>query len=106
MPNRPKKKLGLLLSTSPQHSNIETVSRLAEAALAVNDQVYLYLIDEGTRAMEDPRLARLAESGLKLFVCAYGAERHRVALSGPAVPCGLVVLTDLIKGCDRFVAFN
>lgn len=106
MPNRSRRKLGLLLSSPPQHPNIETVVRLAETALASRDQVYLYLIDEGARSMDDPRLARLAESGLKLFVCAYGAERHRVALSGPAVPCGLVVLTDLIKGCDRFIAFN
>lgn len=56
--------------------------------------------------MADPRLNALSDRGLKLFVCAYGAERHHVPLSGKATPCGLVVLSDLIKGCDQFVSFN
>ena len=106
MPTRGKKKLAVLLSTSPEHSNLETVTRLAEAALSNENQVYLYLIDEGTRAMQDARLNSLVDRGLRLFVCAYGAERHRVPLSGKATPCGLVVLSDLIKGSDRFIAFN
>ncbi|MBI3611280.1 MAG: DsrE family protein [Nitrospirae bacterium] len=106
MATRDKKKLGLLLSTPPQHPNLETVTCLAETALASGCQVYLYLIDEGTRAMADPRLNALSDRGLKLFVCAYGAERHHVPLSGKATPCGLVVLSDLIKGCDQFVSFN
>jgi len=100
------KKLGLLVSTPPQHPNLETVIRLTETALTENNQVYLYLIDEGTLTMGDPRLDRLIEQGLKLFVCAYGAERHHVPLSGKATPCGLVVLSDLVKGCDQFLSFN
>jgi sulfur relay (sulfurtransferase) complex TusBCD TusD component (DsrE family) len=51
----------------------------------------------------------LSESGMKLFVCAYGCQQHSVSTSnvGDRVQlCGLVVLDNLIKGCDRFVAFN
>ena len=101
-----KKKLGLLLSTPPQHPNLETVIRLTETALAANCQVYLYLIDQGALAMDHPRFNTLTEQGLKLFVCAYGAEHHHVSLSGKATPCGLVVLSDLVKGCDQFISFN
>lgn len=101
-----KRKLGLLLSTSLQHPNLETVIRLTETALAADYLVYLYLIDEGAQAMDHPRLNDLTEQGLKLFVCAYGAERHHVPLSGNATPCGLVVLSDLVKGCDQFISFN
>ena len=106
MTTHTKKKLGLLLSTPPQHPNLETVIRLTETALAANGQVYLYLIDQGALAMDHPRLNTLIEQGLKLFVCAYGAERHHVPLSGNATPCGLVVLSDLVKGCDQFLSFN
>lgn len=106
MSTHPKKKLGLLLSTPPGNPNLETVIRLTETALADNCQVYLYLIDEGTKAMENPRLDELTANGLKLFVCAYGAERHHVPLSGKATPCGLVVLSDIVKGCDQFLSFN
>ncbi|HEY5648336.1 MAG TPA: DsrE family protein [Nitrospiria bacterium] len=106
MASRPSKKLGLLLSTAPENPNLETVVRLSTAALEQNHQVYLYLIDEGTLAMGDPRLDQLIGEGLKLFVCAYGAEKHRTPLHGKATPCGLVVLSDLIKACDPFLSFN
>jgi len=96
----------MLLSTPPNHPSLETVIRLIETALTARHQVYLYLIDEGTRAMDDPRLNELTDRGLKLFVCAYGADRHGVSLTGKATPCGLVVLSDLIKGCDQFISFN
>lgn len=101
-----KKKLGLLLSTPPKHPNLETVFRLTETALAEKCQVYLYLIDQGTLAMDHQQLNALTERGLKLFVCAYGAEHHHIPLSGRGTPCGLVVLSDLIKGCDQFISFN
>lgn len=101
-----RKKLGLLLSTPLENPNLETVIGLAETAINLNHQVYLYLIDEGTLAMADPRLIELTHKGLKLFVCAYGAEKHGIPLQGEATPCGLVVLSDLIKACDRFLSFN
>lgn len=100
------KKLGLLLSSPPANPNLETVIRLAEAAMGKSHKVYLYLIDEGTQAMTDPRLEELTDRGLKLFVCAYGAEKHGIPVQGKATPCGLVVLSDLVKACDRFLSFN
>jgi hypothetical protein len=48
----------------------------------------------------------LAGRGLKLFVCAYGCQKRGLALSDRATNCGLVVLTDLINGTDRFLALN
>jgi sulfur relay (sulfurtransferase) complex TusBCD TusD component (DsrE family) len=103
------RKLGLLLSTAPTQASIETVVRLAESALRQGIEVYLYLIDEGVKSFTDPRLSRLLEGGLKMSVCAYGCQQHgvstahvdsRVALSG------LVVLSGIVDGCDRFLAFT
>ncbi|MBM4134315.1 MAG: DsrE family protein [Nitrospira sp.] len=104
-----KKKLGLLLSTGPAHPNITTVSRLCEEALRSDIDVYLYLIDEGVLNLHDDRLLGLSAVGVKLFVCAYGCQQHKVSTNdlGSAVTlCGLVVLSNIINGCDRFVAFN
>jgi sulfur relay (sulfurtransferase) complex TusBCD TusD component (DsrE family) len=104
----PKKKLGMLLSTGPDHPNLETAVGLSDAALARGAQLYLYLIDDGVRALDDPRIKALPGRGAKLFVCAYGCQKRRLPLSeGDSVTyCGLVVLTDLINGTDRFVALN
>ena len=102
------RKFGMLLSTGPEHANLETAVGLSEAALARGADLYLYLIDDGVRALDDARIKRLAGRGAKLFVCAYGCQKRRVPLTeGDAVTyCGLVVLTDLINGTDRFIALN
>jgi sulfur relay (sulfurtransferase) complex TusBCD TusD component (DsrE family) len=104
----PKKKLGVLLSTGPEHPNLETTVGLSDAALARGAQLYLYLIDDGVRALDDPRIKALPARGAKLFVCAYGCQKRRIPLSeaDSVTYCGLVVLTDLINGTDRFVALN
>ena|SRR2546425_4859072 len=103
-----RKKLGVLLSTAPDHPNLETVLGLGEAALDRGTDLYLYLIDDGVRALGDRRLRALPARGAKLFVCAYGCQKRRIPLedSGDLTYCGLVVLTDIINGTDRFIALN
>jgi sulfur relay (sulfurtransferase) complex TusBCD TusD component (DsrE family) len=101
-----KRKLGLMVSTAPAHPNLETALGLSNAALDRGADVYLYLIDDAVAAVEDPRLQALADRGLKLFVCAYGCQKRRLPLSDKATNCGLVVLTDLINGTDRFLSLN
>ena len=101
-----KRKLGLMVSTAPEHSNLDTAVGIGRAALDRGAEVYLYLIDDGVAAVEDPRVTALADSGAKLFVCAYGCQKRRLPLSDKATNCGLVVLTDLINGTERFLALN
>lgn len=104
-----KKRLGVLLSTPPSHPHVHTAVRLCQEALASDVDVYLYLIDEGVKNIKDPSLLSLSESGAKFFVCAYGCQRHGVSTDGlgsRATLCGLVVLSNIVNGCDRFVSFN
>jgi hypothetical protein len=101
-----RRKLGLMLSTAPDHPNLETAIGLSGAALDGGGVVYLYLIDVAVDAVDDDRLVALADRGLKLFVCAYGCQKRRRPLSERATNCGLVVLTDVINGTDRFIALN
>src|ERR1043166_8769353 len=100
------RKLGLMLSTAPEHGNLPTAIGLAGAALDRGDDVYIYLIDDAVAAVEEPRVQALADRGAKLFVCAYGCQKRRLPLSERATNCGLVVLTDVINGTDRFVSLN
>jgi len=103
-----KRKLGVLLSTGPGHPNLDTALGLSQAALNGGAHVYLYLIDDGVRVLDDPRVRALPARGAKLFVCAYGCQKRRIPLEdAPDITyCGLVVLTDIINGTDRFVALN
>ncbi len=103
------KKLGLLLSTDRDNPNAETVYQLSKTALSNKVDTYLYLIDEGVKNLQDPRFIQLAAEGLKLFVCAYGCQQHHISTDGygkEVTFCGLVILSNIIDGCDRFLAFN
>jgi sulfur relay (sulfurtransferase) complex TusBCD TusD component (DsrE family) len=102
-------KLGLLLSTPPSHPSIETVVQLARAALRRGVEVYLYLIDEGVKTVVDQRYLSLIDDGVKMSVCAYGCQQYGVLTTtvDPRVSLsGLVVLSGIIDGCDRFLAFT
>jgi sulfur relay (sulfurtransferase) complex TusBCD TusD component (DsrE family) len=103
-----RKKLGLLLSTGPDHPNLDTALGLGTAALEAGADLYLYLIDDGVRALDDARVRGLPARGARLFVCAYGCQKRRIPLrdADTVTYCGLVVLSDLIRGTDRFVALN
>ncbi len=103
------RKLGLLLSTAPSHSSVDIVVNLAEAAIRQGVEVYLYLIDEGVKSMKDPRFSQLLDGGTKMSVCAYGCQQHGVStteVDSRISLSGLVVLSGIIDGCDRFLAFT
>ena len=102
-------KLGLLLSTAPSHSSVDTVVKLAGAALRQGIDVYLYLIDEGVKSMNDVRFSDLLTGGVKMSVCAYGCQQHGVSttdIDSRISLSGLVVLSGILDGCDRFLAFT
>lgn len=102
-----KESLGLLLSTGPESPNVDTAIGLTDAGLRAGKDVFLYLIDEGVLTVDDPRFQPLREAGLKLFACAYGAQQHGVARKDDkATYCGLVVLSNIVSACDRFIALN
>ncbi len=101
------KKLGVLLSNPPSHPNADVVAGLSREALRSHVNVYLYLIDEGVKNLENPTILSLASAGVKLNVCAYGCQQHKVSTEGygPEVTfCGLVVLAQIITACDRFIS--
>ena len=100
------RKLGILLSTKPENPNLDTCLALSRAALDRGTDLYLYLVDDGVINIDDDRVLELGRRGGKLFVCAYGCQRRRLPITDKATYCGLVVLTDLINGCERFVALN
>jgi DsrE/DsrF-like family len=100
------KKLGLLVSSAPDSTSFRHGVKVAEAALDLSVDVYLYCIDDAVPGVTDPGLQGLKARGLKLFACAYGAHRRKVALSDAAVFAGLTVVSELIASTDRFLSFQ
>ncbi len=100
------KKLGLLLSTRPEAPGFRHAVRLADAALNQGVQVYLYCIDDAVLGLGDPLLQSLKTRGLRLYACAYGAQRRQVPVSDLAIFAGLTIVSDLMAGTDQFLSFN
>lgn len=100
------KKLGILLSASPNGTGFWHGLRLAEAALEEGLEVYIYCVDEAVRGLEEPQLERLTARGLKLYACAYGAQRRQIPRNERAAFAGLASLSDLMAATDRFLSFN
>src|SRR5262245_101635 len=105
MPSAPKK-LGVLISVPPGHPNFTHGVRLVETALAHGLDVYLYCVDEAVQGLDDPRLNKLTADGLKLFACAYGAQRRNIPMGQQTTFSGLSLLSDVMASTDRFVSFN
>jgi sulfur relay (sulfurtransferase) complex TusBCD TusD component (DsrE family) len=68
--------------------------------------VYLYCFYDAVHGIDQPQLQSLAVRGLKLYACAYGAQRRGLPVSDKAAFAGLAVVSDLIAATDRFVSFN
>ncbi len=100
------KKLGLLLSASPEQPNFGRAVALASAAVQRGVQVYFYCIDDAVAGLKDERLQGLKGHGVNLFACAYGAQRRNLTLGDLATFAGLGTVNDLIANTDRFVSFN
>ena len=99
-------KTGILLSTHPDRGDARLARALAEEALKKHDKVYLYLLDDATLNLREPWPNELVDRGGHVYSCAYGAQNRKIRDPGKTTFCGLVVLTQLMEGCDRFVSFN
>ena len=94
------------VSPRPETANFRHGVRLAEAALNEQVTVYLYCIDEGVYGVADPRLQTLRARGLKLYACAYGAQRRGLSRDDQAVYAGLTIVSELMAATDRFISLN
>ena len=99
-------KLGVLLSTPPDRPDFHSVVNLSKAALSQGVEVYLYLLDDGVLSIDHPDIEELLTKGVKLFCCAYAAQKRNIPRSDKAVFGGLFVLSNLLHTCDQFIAFN
>ena len=100
-----ERSLGLLVSSSPTEPGFRHALELARAALKREITVYWYAVDEGVRAVDTGALRDLVQEGIRLFACAYGAERRRLPHHPHAVYAGLGVVSDLMSRTDRFLCF-
>ncbi|MHB8481579.1 MAG: DsrE family protein [Nitrospiria bacterium] len=102
-----QKKMAIALTTKPEDPGTKTTLEVAKTALDKKIDVYLYVTDDGVYNLKNDSLFDLKKQGAKLFVCAYGCQNRDIPIDDPrATYCGLVVLSTLIEGTDRFFSLN
>ncbi|HXN06353.1 MAG TPA: DsrE family protein [Nitrospiria bacterium] len=102
-----QKKLAIALTTAPDNPSTATTLKIARVAMEKNIAVYLYVTDDGVFNLKDEALFKLSADGARLYVCAYGCQERKLPTNDPrATYCGLVVLSNLVEGCDRFLDLN
>src|ERR1700761_6373404 len=94
------KKIGVLLTTAPDHANFRPAVALMNAALDAGVRVYLYCIDDAVKAVDTPEIQAIKSRGASLFGCAYGAGRRSITLGDSAAWSGLTVLADVVGSTD------
>ena len=81
MPEFAGKKLGVLLTTAPEHANFRPAVALMNAALDAGVRVYLYCIDDAVKSVATPEIQGVKARGASVFGCAYGAHRRRMPVN-------------------------
>ncbi len=110
-------KIGLLLTTGPEHQNTHTLSRLIEALLGEGHAVSLFLMDDGIynvfriESANSPssRFEKLLEKGLTLSLCTQSAEGRGVFEANALPGIGWTSqheLSRIVARSDRFLAFG
>ena len=82
---------------------------LLRVASERNILVSLYLIDDGVHHLSAPSFSELRVPHVRLFICAYGCMQRQIPTSSDDKDitfCGLVILSNIVRGTDRFLALN
>jgi sulfur relay (sulfurtransferase) complex TusBCD TusD component (DsrE family) len=101
-----ERKLGILLTTSPEDENTHTAVKLAQAALARGWRVEIFLMCDGVYNAQREEFLALGDQGARLSLCALNAQQRYVPLVEGILFGGQYDLATIVAGCDRFLAFN
>lgn len=99
-------KLGMLLTTTPEHENTKTVLSLAREALALGHEVRVFLMADGVYNALLPSFRELASAGAQVIWCSHNAGERGIAAPSGIEEGSQYDLACMTDECDRFLAFN
>ena len=98
-------KLGILLTTSPEHANTGSVIRLARAAIEGGIEVKIFLMCDGVLNINDISFLRLLDDGADVCLCQQNLnERFQDEADGIQMGSQYDLACN-VRNIDRLVAF-
>lgn len=110
-------RIGILLTSSPEHQNTYTVGQLSASFLTAGHTVEIFLMDDGVyHAVKNPSKNRLFNNmdqlmaqGAKIYLCAVTADARGLGqedfLEGVELS-SQYELSHMVEEADRFLAFG
>jgi len=98
-------KLGILLTTSPEHENTNTVIEVSKAAVKQGISVSIFLMADGTYNSVFEPFQDLMERGVEVALCAHNAAQRKVEVVENIEYGSQYDLATIINGSDRFMSF-
>ncbi len=99
------RRLGILLTRSPEQGEFSLALRLARTALKKGVDVQLFLMGEGVYGLLHSEIQKLAAEGVRIMVCRYSAERKGIPRDfyGNVDSGSQYDLSHMVAQCDRFI---
>ena len=71
-------KLGILLTTSPENENTNTVISISRAARVQGHEVSIFLMYDGVYNINNKEFSGLVDDGVSIAVCAFNVEQRNI----------------------------
>ena len=99
-------KLGILLTSSPENENTNTVIEISRAAREQGHEVSIFLMYDGVYNVNKKEFVELVDKGVSIAVCALNAEQRSVQKVE-----GILFGSQYDHACiagevDRFISFG
>ncbi len=99
-------KLGILLTTSPENENTNTVIAMSKAAKEAGHEVSIFLMYDGVYNAYKKEFAELIDKGVNIAVCALNAEQRRMGKVDGILFGSQYDHACIASNVDRFISFG
>ena len=99
-------KLGILLTSSPENENTNTVIEISRAAREKGHEVSIFLMYDGVYNVHKKEFAELAGKGVSIAVCALNAEQRKIGKVDGILFGSQYDHACIAQGVDRLISFG
>jgi len=99
-------KLGILLTSSPENENTNTVIEISRAARKQGHEVSIFLMYDGVYNVHKKEFEELADKGVRIAVCALNAEQRSVQKVDRILFGSQYDHACIASDVDRFISFG
>lgn len=99
-------KLGILLTTSPENENTNTVISISSAAREQGHEVSIFLMYDGVYNIQKKEFTDLIEKGVNIAVCALNVEQRNITRVKGVLFGSQYDHACIASDVDKFISFG